>query len=425
MTRVSFYFLFALIITVYSADENTLCTKDYCSKQDCKNANNNVPEECRIQNATHSGIFLPYPGPCNCCDYCLKNLAEGDDCTVGDVGLSPSGSVCGNALTCEELVEKEPEGTCQLISNTECTKAQFAFDEKVNNDTIGHMELREICDRRGLYGHYKCIPGENCYCRSNENKRIFGDIPYSSIANHVLNCACSATYEEVSTFLGRNLKIGEFLRCQSNGDYDTVQCIDDECFCVDAVDGALTYPSQDTVNITMISNETLPCFDYEIHKENYYNPCEKEYLDTLEAASIFEEEVDYVVFGISLPTCQLDGYYAPVQKTKDSYYCSDPEGNQLEGFKVSLNENDYTDMVKIMNCACARARSITTEQKPECLKNGNYCPMQCRRGFCRCVDENGNQIKKEISITSSEYNDYELECANMSGFSEVPEECMK
>lgn len=39
-----------------------------------------------------------------------------------------------------------------------------------------------------------------------------------------------------------------------------------------------------------------------------------------------------------------------------------------------------------------------TTEKPDCCANGNYNPMQCRRGLCRCVDINGNQISKEVSF---------------------------
>lgn len=36
------------------------------------------------------------------------------------------------------------------------------------------------------------------------------------------------------------------------------------------------------------------------------------------------------------------------------------------------------------------------DEKPTCCKNGNYAGMQCRRGMCRCVDTDGNQIVQEV-----------------------------
>lgn len=66
----------------------------------------------------------------------------------------------------------------------------------------------------------------------------------------------------MSEFIGRDLHVGEFLRCQSNGDYDTIQCIGEDCICVDALDAAPTYPTASPVNITDISNETMRCCKY-------------------------------------------------------------------------------------------------------------------------------------------------------------------
>lgn len=58
---------------------------------------------------------------------------------------------------------------------------------------------------------------------------------------------------------------------------------------------------------------------------------------------------------------------------------------------------------------CAKSRSlITLIEKPTCLQNGNYNPMQCRRGKCRCVDKNGNQNKLEVPYENKD----DLKCNN-------------
>ena len=37
---------------------------------------------------------------------------------------------------------------------------QNDYDVRRMAGNVGHLELRPICDRRGNYAPYKCIPGE-------------------------------------------------------------------------------------------------------------------------------------------------------------------------------------------------------------------------------------------------------------------------
>lgn len=56
----------------------------------------------------------------------------------------------------------------------------------------------------------------------------------------------------------------QHFRCVSNGDYDQIQCIGDNCYCVNATDGS---PGTDDakmspVNITVVDKETIDCCRY-------------------------------------------------------------------------------------------------------------------------------------------------------------------
>ncbi|KRT86817.1 hypothetical protein AMK59_720, partial [Oryctes borbonicus] len=108
--------------------------------------------------------------------------------------------------------------------------------------------------------------------------------------------------------------------------------------------------------------------------------------------------MDMEIIGYHFPDCQLDGYYAIIQKNSTHKFCSDRHGNVLEEFIVSVTD----PLANTMDCNCARSRNITVADKPECCANGNYNPLQCRRGLCRCVDENGNQTVQEISFLDKE-----------------------
>lgn len=62
--------------------------------------------------------------------------------------------------------------------------------------------------------------------------------------------------------LGRELNPHEHFRCSSDGSYDRVQCINDQCLCVDALDGAPTFPDADLVDLDDVTNDTLRCCEW-------------------------------------------------------------------------------------------------------------------------------------------------------------------
>ncbi|GJQ76419.1 hypothetical protein Trydic_g2134 [Trypoxylus dichotomus] len=380
--------------------DGILCTSSFCNEWLLTNTCVDLHANCQIQNGTHNGIFLPFAGPCHCCDYCVVNLAKGESCSIGTPASPVPRVICGDMLYC---MEDGDDNTCQTIK-TNCSEDQSIYNEKRNSGTLGHLELKPNCQRRGLYEPFKCIPGEICYCVDEEGMRIFGDMPYTTIASSIMHCACSRNYEKAVKYLGRNLYNTQFLRCKANGDYDPLQCMDDDCFCVHPADGTLAVTPTSVVNVTSISNETLSCFDNKTHIEGeYYRECEAKVAEILTSIKEYEA-MGMEVIGYNPPNCQLDGYYAIVQQNSTHKYCSDRDGNPLEEFIIDINDEIANDM----DCNCARSRHITIADKPECLQNGNYKELQCRRGLCRCVDNNGIQLVPEVSFLKRT----ELPCYN-------------
>lgn len=115
-----------------------------------------------------------------------------------------------------------------------------------------------------------------CYCIDQDGKRIFGEAAFTSLPDFDLQCSklssvklrslwfvhfseCSRDYTDAAKIIGQDLNPGDHFRCAPNGDYDILQCIEDKCLCVDANDGAPSYPDKDLVNITLISKDKLPC----------------------------------------------------------------------------------------------------------------------------------------------------------------------
>lgn len=190
-----------------------------------------------------------------------------------------------------------------------------------------------------------------------------------------------------------NVYFPAHMRCLPNGNFDVIQCADrtateDMCFCINddmTINGTITYQSLIT---------DLDCFDEDIHKSDYFNPCEKivNHYKALEQSYARQGKILY--HGTELPNCSPDGNFDKVQINGTNYYCSDREGKPIEDFTARINSAEGQKM----NCECAFARTYLSEglAKPTCESNGNFRPFQCQAGQCFCVDKYGRQTKKEV-----------------------------
>lgn len=71
--------------------------------------------------------------------------------------------------------------------------------------------------------------------------------------------ACSRAYYDAVDIIGRDLHPHEHFRCTPDGSYDRLQCINEQCLCVDNVDGAPTFPEDDLVDLKDIDKKVLSC----------------------------------------------------------------------------------------------------------------------------------------------------------------------
>lgn len=74
--------------------------------------------------------------------------------------------------------------------------------------------------------------------------------------------ACSRAYYDAVDIMGRHLHPHEHFRCAPDGSYDRLQCINKQCLCVDALDGAPTFPEEDLVDLKDIDKKVLSCCKY-------------------------------------------------------------------------------------------------------------------------------------------------------------------
>ncbi|KAL3288374.1 hypothetical protein HHI36_002822 [Cryptolaemus montrouzieri] len=251
---------------VTAADNSILCTEDYCknypgpSDTPCPT----LPSRCN-KTDPESGIFLASPTPCNCCDFCIGYLNEGDSCSTGEETSDSPSEICGPKLYCDQATLK-----CRPMMETICTEAQMKYDQDKAQGKIGDYQIRPICDSNGDYVPYHCTPGGICYCVDKDGNRVFGSMDNNGKAAFELPCTCSRNHKEMSAVIGRELHPGEYFRCTQNGAYESLQCIDDQtCLCVDAIDGAPTYKDVAPVEIWAISATTLPCFNSSIYQKEF------------------------------------------------------------------------------------------------------------------------------------------------------------
>jgi len=178
----------------------------------------------------------------------------------------------------------------------------------------------------------------------------------------------------------------EFPHCLPNGNYDSLQCVDLACYCIDTRNLTIT-----TSLVPIFVIEELPCFDPEVHYNYYKRPCE------MEKSRIDKLKHNYIlgnvsVLGLESPDCSPDGYYQPVRKTESSTYCADPLGVKIDDYQITGTSSS--------NCACARTRNLLRNlgiPLPQCCSDGSYQKYQCRGGVCFCVDSNtGDQIDLEV-----------------------------
>lgn len=69
--------------------------------------------------------------------------------------------------------------------------------------------------------------------------------------------ACSRSIDTINKLLKEDSYSIKRARCLANGDYDSLQCINKRCMCVNEIDGSLADPKKAPVYISLTSE--LPC----------------------------------------------------------------------------------------------------------------------------------------------------------------------
>ncbi|XP_042228042.1 uncharacterized protein LOC121870326 [Homarus americanus] len=403
-----------------------LCAGEYirksilCDDIDAICEYNGYPDENNKTSCGNDQEEFLNPVICNCGTKCIDNLKEGDSCVVSSPVQYPR-ELCGPGLECiPDDLTKPDDAHCIRNPARPCINERLEYEADKAAGTLGPGRYKPNCDEYGRYAPKQCTPASTCYCTNSDGMRLFGEGPITD--QEKINCECSAYWDETKK---KGLNFG--LRCLPNGNFDSLQCFDDICFCYDAVNMTVLVGP---LPFSMLLN--MPCYDPTIHNPEYLNPCHKAQVEWDS-----QGDNDSIIVGEnSRPICSPDGYYAAVQYHGPDAYCADINGNQIENFTQPIYL--ATDMkcckcmllavcriVAIVDwlspkelligievspfsaCLRARGRYIMEENglgasKPICLGDGHYRPWQTRGLMAYCVDANGNQKGEEFPFTSLE-----------------------
>ncbi|XP_041988082.1 thyroglobulin-like isoform X2 [Aricia agestis] len=396
-------FIYFLLLFVYVKCD-ILCQNGYCQDYLLDPGCASTAAECRINNATHAGIWLPSPTTCNCCELCLPLYGAGSDCSRGGPGVGSTVGRCGHGLYCDADTLK-----CVRMKS-KCHDAQDDYDARHERGETGALETRPYCDGKGNFAPFHCIPTQTCFCQSDEGERLFGEVPYRS-ATQNMPCGCSRMHEKITKQIEPGVPYPVIApRCTSDGNFNPVQCLNRTCYCVNKITGEAI--DHHTIDLDEEPISKLPCYDAELDlfpsqsqgnpPYNHTTPC---YLSIDERKALIIQSIEEgfnVDFFSTFNSirCLPDGTYGRIYRNANgSKICGDERGIRIGNYEAAPSTPEYDTM----NCKCALALSLmeSSYEPPRCCKNGNFRSVQCRRGQCRCVDDDGRQVGTETSDVTS------------------------
>ena len=91
---------------------------------------------------------------------------------------------------------------------------------------------------------------------ANNGLRIFGEEIHNIITPLTMRCECSRLNHKFKSIMDFKNPILT-ARCMANGNFDTMQCMGEQCACVEPLSG---FPNTTNFNMSLIADySTLPC----------------------------------------------------------------------------------------------------------------------------------------------------------------------
>ncbi|GFU33630.1 uncharacterized protein NPIL_327741 [Nephila pilipes] len=367
--------------------ERFKCHKGFCKTITC-------------ETITHcpGGYIAPSSTYCGCCDSCIQILEENEECEEPLKGSLKDikASQCEIGLKCIR-------GRCSLDDPLlRCIQHRERRRKKRNQEFYSEDLWIPECDENGNFRatqHKK----RKSICFDTHGNKLFGQMDPEFSEN--MTCGCSRHMDYLQKANPSTFNIHPQEHCSIYGDFESLQCIRDLCYCSDPVTGQV----QGRI-VKMAYINKLPCYDREIHDNGILKECEKELHRTRFLHFHFRLK-GLEVFGMERFQCDLDGTFSPRQCDLDNCVCTDKNGIGIKSYFIGIE--DFEKLKTEMTCGCARdvGGDSYISQSPilKCKGYGNYFPFQCfLKDQCFCVDADGDVISKMMNQT----DELEMFCDN-------------
>ncbi|XP_060589673.1 thyroglobulin-like [Ruditapes philippinarum] len=362
--------LVAVLALVACSKAMIQCPHNACDALDCP-----VMDDC-------NGRVNANGGWCGCCDACITQIAEGENCMSTMLLGVPSTTECADGLTCDvhsmTCKKAAVSQSDDSIANSICLrkKEEIRMSKENGLPLIGVMEPQ--CDSNGEYAPAQC-EGSVCFCVDDMGMAIDG---YKSSISELANMGCQCA-RDLAAYMKSGL-IGKLFYCDSNGNYQSGQGPDATTTQKPMLSGSQTGTGSLLTGVLSGGN-IMPSGE-----------CSKE-LMSAQGSNLL---------GAFVPECDADGKYAPRQCQGSECYCVRKDGTKIEGYSSPISMKDH------VTCQCARDKDSYEAlgligRIHTCRGNGNYQQYQCLGSVCYCTDDSGTRLGDQ-SVSIGNIND--LKC---------------
>ena len=262
------------------------------------------------------------------------------------------------------------------------------------------------CDDNGFYAKKQCHSGY-CWCSDRAGNLIAGSRRKgevsceSGMSSGPTRPPKSRCYVERLQALKSQILKKQFVPlCSPDGLYAPLQCDSDQgyCWCADKwgreIKNTRTKRTPNCLTNVFSSQKKTPCYKLKKHLKH---------LPTIGR--------------INIPVCKRDGFFRPLQCSRDKRYCwcVEQDGKEIEGTvmfgKPKCPERSMNmTYVKITNGPCIRHKEKRKKLQiafrrlmfnPRCNRNGFYDVKQCHGKYCWCTDQHGKMMRGTKALRGS------------------------
>lgn len=238
------------------------------------------------------------------------------------------------------------------------------------------------CKLDGRYEEVQCQGStKECWCVNHDGNERPGTRTTKPLKCPIIGAQlskCQRRYREYA----KNPIPGQLIpRCRNDGSFESVQCRNLDCYCVDE-------------NGDPIAGTSLPARlgkpKCRLPGEDPLSSCQKQH----KAALRFPATPSRFI-----PACKRDGRFEEIQclRATGECWCVDASGKEMKGTRTAGYIICPSSAASLTSCQMEyqeRLRNwlLPGPYIPQCSHQGQYEPMQCYESYCFCVNEHGVEL---------------------------------